>query len=93
MMEQDGEGKSFCLYRKETQEDFLGKHGQADREKLLLEAGKMMELSQKLLCDQTVCDGIWTAAISGRMISERNREQSLGIPVQICFRNSSGTGS
>ena len=24
VMEQDGEGKSFCLYRKETQEDFLG---------------------------------------------------------------------
>ena len=57
VMEQDGEGKSFCLYRKETQEDFLGKHGQVDREKLLLEAGKMMELSQKLLCDQTVCVG------------------------------------
>lgn len=71
VMEQDGEGKSFCLYRKETQEDFLGKRDQVDREKLLLEAGKMMELSQKLLCDQTVCVGMDCCDIS-RMISEGN---------------------
>ena len=81
VMEQDGEGKSFCLYRKETQEDFLGKHGQADREKLLLEAGKMMELSQKLLCDQTVCVGYGLLRYQPDDF-RRELEQSLGIPVQ-----------
>ena len=78
VMEQDGEGKSFCLYRKETQEDFLGKHGQADREKLLLEAGKMMELSQKLLCDQTVCVGYGLLRYQPDDF-RRELEQSLGI--------------
>lgn len=81
VMEQDGEGKSFCLYRKETQEDFLGKHGQVDREKLLLEAGKMMELSQKLLCDQTVCVGYGLLRYQPDDF-RRELEQSLGIPVQ-----------
>lgn len=81
VMEQDGEGKSFCLYRKETQEDFLGKHGQADQEKLLLEAGKMMELSQKLLCDQTVCVGYGLLRYQPDDF-RRELEQSLGIPVQ-----------
>lgn len=81
VMEQDGEGKSFCLYRKETQEDFLGKHGQADREKLLLEAGKMMELSQKLLCDQTVCVGYGLLRYQPDDF-RKELEQSLGIPVQ-----------
>lgn len=81
VMEQDGEGKSFCLYRKETQEDFLGKHGQADREKLLLEAGKMMELSQKLLCDQTVCVGYGLLRYQPDDF-RRELEQSMGIPVQ-----------
>ena len=80
-MEQDGEGKSFCLYRKETQEDFLGKHGQVDREKLLLEAGKMMELSQKLLCDQTVCVGYGLLRYQPDDF-RRELEQRLGIPVQ-----------
>lgn len=81
VMEQDGEGKSFCLYRKETQEDFLGKHGQVDREKLLLEAGKMMELSQKLLCDQTVCVGYGLLRYQPDDF-RRELEQRLGIPVQ-----------
>ena len=81
VMEQDGEGKSFCLYRKETQEDFLGKHGQADQEKLLLEADKMMELSQKLLCDQTVCVGYGLLRYQPDDF-RRELEQSLGIPVQ-----------
>lgn len=81
VMEQDGEGKSFCLYRKETQEDFLGKHGQVDREKLLMEAGKMMELSQKLLCDQTVCVGYGLLRYQPDDF-RRELEQSLGIPVQ-----------
>lgn len=81
VMEQDGEGKSFCLYRKETQEDFLGKHGQVDREKLLMEAGKMMELSQKLLCDQTVCVGYGLLRYQPDDF-RRELEQRLGIPVQ-----------
>lgn len=81
VMEQDGEGKSFCLYRKETQEDFLEKHGQVDREKLLLEAGKMMELSQKLLCDQTVCVGYGLLRYQPDDF-RRELEQSLGIPIQ-----------
>lgn len=81
VMEQDGEGKSFCLYRKETQEDFLGKYGQVDREKLLMEAGKMMELSQKLLCDQTVCVGYGLLRYQPDDF-RRELEQSLGIPIQ-----------
>ncbi len=81
VMEQDGEGKSFCLYRKETQEDFLGKRDQVDREKLLMEAGKMMELSQKLLCDQTVCVGYGLLRYQPDDF-RRELEQSLGMPVQ-----------
>lgn len=54
--QEDG-ASSFCLYRKQLEEDFLNKDGKADCAKILSAAQRLMKTAQELLCAEIFCFG------------------------------------